>query len=268
MLKQRVISALLGIPVIVAFLLLGKYFFALLVAVIVTVSLDELYSILTLRDFKPNVLLGTVGGVLLVAAALFGGTTGITATLTVLLVAALMWQVLRQTSVTDTALTLTGLLYVGVTLSHMILHYNLAYGLVGVLIVFIGTWVSDIAAYGLGSAIGKRKIAPSISANKTLEGLLAGIITPAIIVAILFLLPWLPFAQEQGMLLAFIIGLGMGLIIGVVAPIGDLVESRIKREMRVKDSGAIIPGHGGFLDRFDSLMLTSVAGYYFWLLVI
>ncbi|MCL6472115.1 MAG: phosphatidate cytidylyltransferase [Firmicutes bacterium] len=267
MLRERVISAVVGVPIIVLFLLLGKYFFTFLILVIVAVGLDELYSIFVLRDLKPNIVVGMLGAIALVIAALVGAKSGLVAVLSAIVIAVLIWQIFTQGSIINTGLTLAGILYVAFTLSHMVLQYNLSFGRIGVLMVFIGTWLSDIAAYFVGSAIGKRKIAPSISANKTLEGLVAGLITPAVVLAILFTLPWLPFAAEQGIFIAILKGFGMGLIIGIFAPFGDLVESRIKREMRVKDSGAIIPGHGGVLDRFDSVLFTSVAGYYFWLLV-
>lgn len=267
MLKERVISALVGIPVIVLFLLLGKYFFAFLITVIVIISLDELYSIFILRDYKPSLLIGILGGIALIAATLFGGKPGMIAMIALLVFVSLTWQIFTQGSIVNTGLTLAGLLYVAFTLSHMVLQYSLSFGRIGVLLVFIGTWISDIFAYFIGSAFGKRKIAPAISANKTLGGSIAGLITPAIALALLFLLPWLPFLKQQGVFLTLLKGFGMGIMIGIFAPLGDLVESRIKREMRVKDSGALIPGHGGFLDRFDSVLFTAVAGYYYWLLI-
>ncbi len=267
MLRERVISALVIAPVIVLFLLLGKYFFAFLIAVIAAVSLDELYSIFILRDFKPSLFIGILGGIALIAAALFGGKPGIVLVISLIVLILLVWQIFTQGSIINTGLTLVGLLYIAFTLSHMVLQYSLGFGRIGVLLVFIGTWVSDIFAYFIGSALGKRKIAPTISANKTLEGSIAGLIAPAVVLAGLFLLPWLPFLKQQGIPLTLLKGLGMGIMIGVVAPLGDLIESRIKREMRVKDSGALIPGHGGFLDRFDSVLFTAVAGYYYWLLI-
>ncbi|HEY3374066.1 MAG TPA: phosphatidate cytidylyltransferase [Candidatus Aquicultor sp.] len=267
MLRERVISTLVGVPVIIACLLLGKFVFTFLIAVVATIAIDELYSMFVLRDYKPSIPLGVIGGLVVVVSALAAGSSGIITTLIAIMIIALMRLAFAQTTIVDTALTVFGIVYVSLSLSHTVLLYTVEYGFIGVLLVFIGTWVSDIGAYGIGSAIGKRKIAPAISANKTLEGLLAGMFTPAVVIAILFVLPWLPFAARQGMPLALIEGFTMGLLIGIAAPIGDLVESRIKREVRVKDSGVLIPGHGGFMDRFDSLMFAAVVGYYFWLLI-
>jgi len=267
MLRERVISALVGVPVILAFLLLGRYFFAFLIAVIVLISMDEFYSMLQLRELKPNIIIGALSGIGIVAGALVGGTQGMVLIMVLAVIVALMWQTFTEESIINTGLTLAGLVYIGFGLSHMVLLYDLTAGLIGVLLVFIGTWASDISAYSFGRTLGKRKIAPTISAKKTVEGSIAGLIAPAILLAGLFLIPWLPFAANQGVPVALLKGAGMGLVIGLIAPIGDLIESRMKREMRVKDTGAIIPGHGGFLDRFDSVILTAVVGYYYWLLI-
>lgn len=268
MLKERVISALVGIPIILLALFLGPFVFAVLIAAIVVVSLDELYSIFILRDYKPNIIIGVLGGVAVVAAALFGGNSGIILALALVVLIGLAWLVFSQGSIVNTGLTFAGIVYIAFTLSHLVLNFRLSFGSIGILVIFIGTWISDISAYAFGSAIGKRKLAPSVSANKTIEGTLAGLIVPAIVLGLVFLLPVMPFIASDGLVISFLKGFGMGLAIGLVAPIGDLVESRIKREMRVKDSGTLIPGHGGFLDRFDSVLFTAVVGYYIWLIIV
>jgi phosphatidate cytidylyltransferase len=268
MLKDRIVSSVVGIPLVLLFLFLGRYVFAFMVAVIVLLSMDELYSILAMREYRPNVMVGIITGTAIVVGALVGGLTGMMLVITVATAVVMMWQIFNQGSILNASLTMIALLYIALTLSHLTLLYDLPFGLIGVLMVFVGTWISDIAAYSIGSAFGKRKLMPSVSANKTLEGFLAGILFPAVVIAILFTLSWLPLSGEQGTLYAALKGIAMGLIIGIAAPVGDLVESRIKREMRIKDSGALIPGHGGFLDRFDSLIFTAVAGYYYWLLVV
>lgn len=267
MLKERIISIVVGVPIIVLFVLLGKFFFAFLVAAIVVLSMDEIYSIFILRELKPNVIIGVLGGLAIVVGAAFGGTSGMVSALSLAVIAVLVWQTFTHGRVTNSGLTFLGLVYIGFTLSHLILQYDLAFGYIGVLLVFIGTWVSDISAFTYGRIKGKRKIAPLISANKTVEGSIAGLVAPAIVLGLLFVLPWLPFALDNGIIIGLLKGIVMGLIIGVAAPVGDLIESRIKREMRVKDTGTVIPGHGGFLDRFDSVILTAVVGYYYWLLI-
>ena len=268
MLKERVISALVGAPLIIASLLLGKYIFALLLVIIAVIATDEFYSMLILREFKPNIVAGIGGSIAIFLGALAGGVNGLLLALVLVTLVVLVWQTFTEGSVIDAGLTITGLAYIALPLSHLILMYGLAEGVIGIILLFIAAWVSDIAAYSFGRAIGRRKLAPTISAKKTIEGTIAGIIAPTAFMGVAFMMPWTPFIVEQGALIALLKGLGFGLIIGIVAPVGDLIESRIKRELRVKDSGATIPGHGGFLDRFDSIIVAGVIAYYYWLFVV
>ncbi|MBI4734432.1 MAG: phosphatidate cytidylyltransferase, partial [Rubrobacteridae bacterium] len=161
MLKHRIISSVVGVPIVLLFLFLGRYALAILVAAIVLVCIDEFYSILAIREFKPNVLLGVVSGVAIVAGALVGGLTGMMFVITIATAVIMMSQIINQGSIINASLTAIALLYIAVTLSHLTLLYDLEKGVIGVLMVFIGTWVSDIGAYGIGSAFGKRKIAPA-----------------------------------------------------------------------------------------------------------
>ena len=120
-------------------------------------------------------------------------------------------------------------------------------------IMFIGTWASDSFAYFAGCAFGSHKLAPAISPNKTIEGFFGGLIgTIAVIVGIGWLLA-MPLPQMAG----------LGAAIAVLGTLGDLVESMMKRQTGIKDSGAIIPGHGGVWDRFDSVLFTAPLVYYY-----
>jgi phosphatidate cytidylyltransferase len=126
-------------------------------------------------------------------------------------------------------------------------------GFLFILTVFILTWTSDTGAFFIGKRFGKNKLSPSISPNKTVEGAIGGIFfsaVAAIILASLFL--------NINTFYAVI----LGIIISISGQIGDLFESFIKRQIGVKDSGDILPGHGGILDRFDSLMFTGPTFYY------
>ena len=109
------------------------------------------------------------------------------------------------------------------------------------------TWASDTFAYFAGRAFGKRKIVPSISPNKTLEGFIGGFIGCVVTGIVYAVISHIPVY----------IGAYVGIICGVLAPLGDLFESKLKRLCNVKDSGTLLPGHGGVLDRFDSLMFTA-----------
>ena len=121
------------------------------------------------------------------------------------------------------------------------------------LLICFATWGADIGAYYAGRYLGKTKLAPAISPGKTVEGFAGGIIS-AVVFAGLFAFFFFPQAN-------MVLIVGAGLIGGLFGPVGDLAESQIKRFFGVKDSGAILPGHGGLLDRADALMLTAPAYY-------
>jgi phosphatidate cytidylyltransferase len=256
-------TSIIGIPIVLLFLLLGRVFFLILVLVLVAFMLDEYFSVLKWRGFYPSLVIGVLGGLALVLASFLKGSSGLTAALVTALFVALSWQVLGRHSLIDTALTMIGILYIALPLSYLTLLYDQEKGWLLVLLVLIATWVSDIAAFLVGVYYGQRKLAPAISPNKSVEGGIAGIFTPAILMSLIFILPWmgwLKLSLSGALMLGFI----YGLLIGLVAPLGDLVESVFKREFKIKDTGVIIPGHGGFLDRFDSLIFTSVVSFYFW----
>ena len=120
-------------------------------------------------------------------------------------------------------------------------------------VMFIGTWASDSFAYFVGSALGRHKLCPSISPNKTIEGAVGAVVGTTLTIAALG-----AFFGWPLLLMAV-----LGALIAVFATVGDLVESVAKRETGIKDSGNIIPGHGGVWDRFDSVLFTAPLVYYF-----
>ena len=122
-----------------------------------------------------------------------------------------------------------------------------SWGVVMLWLLLFSTWASDAFAYFAGRAFGKRKIVPCISPNKTLEGFIGGFIGCIITGIVYAVISHIPVY----------IGAYVGIICGVLAPLGDLFESKLKRLCNVKDSGTLLPGHGGVLDRFDSLMFTA-----------
>jgi len=134
-----------------------------------------------------------------------------------------------------------------------VMRVTLPPGACWLFLVFATCWAMDTAAYAVGKKWGKRKLCPTISPGKTVEGSLAGLLAALLIVSGLGW--WFGLPLRQGLLL--------GLILGVVGQLGDLAESKLKRWAGVKDSGAILPGHGGVLDRFDSLLFCAPAAYYY-----
>lgn len=160
-----------------------------------------------------------------------------------------------QPAIEPVALTLLGVLYIGWFLGHAIWLYRFADGPHLVLLLVGVTWVGESAAYAIGSGLGRHKLAPVISPGKTVEGAVAQFLASlAVAVA---LAAWL--LPEWTALRAA----GAGAVLGVTGQVGDLTESVVKRSVGVKDTGSLIPGHGGVLDRIDGLLFNAPALYYY-----
>jgi len=153
--------------------------------------------------------------------------------------------------------TIAGIFYVGWLLSHLVALRGLDDGRNWVFFVLFVTWVSDSSAFFIGRALGKHYLAPNISPGKTWEGAIGGV-CGAILMSILFFAPTpfqLPLVCWQAILLS--------ILVSVFGQVGDLVESLLKRNMGVKDSGTLMPGHGGLLDRIDSVVFAGIVVYYY-----
>ena len=154
------------------------------------------------------------------------------------------------------AITLLGLLWIGLALAHAILLRELPHGDGIIVDILVGTFLGDTAAYLGGRTFGTRPLAPRISPNKTVEGLLFGV--GGAILAV-----WCAGLYQDW--LGGWDALLLGVVVGVAAPIGDLFESKIKRDAGTKDTGTLFGAHGGALDRLDAALFTLVAGYYLWI---
>jgi phosphatidate cytidylyltransferase len=292
-LTKRVAVAAVGIPVALIVIWLGGTLLALFLAAIAAGAAVELFRIAAARGVRPFV----AGGALLAAAPVlvtglvpdpaFAGSTAwglfIIATL-VVATAAIFRRGVDGGPLTATAVTVFGALFTGGTLAHGVLLRELWTAQGGSVIIqptgsavalsdWIGpalllfplvlTWTSDTAAYFGGRAFGRRKLIPSVSPGKTVAGAVAGVLGTVVVGA---LYSHFVFAGALGLPIGLGFGLLAGLIMSPVAQVGDLAESLLKREAGVKDSGTLLPGHGGMLDRFDSLFFTIPATY--WLLVL
>lgn len=255
-LPVRIVTALLYGGVVLGVLLLGRTTgWAILISLAAAVALAEFYSLTREAHRLPNEVFGVVAAAAMPIGAAFYGTLGLGAVFTILVVASLLWHLaFRQVRLADTALTVFGVIYVGYTLAHLVLLRALDSGTIFVLATLASVWLNDIAAYLVGSTIGRFKLAPRVSPNKTWEGFFAGIVASVAVWAVVWVI------TDTGISLPWHLAIGAAL--GLAGVTGDLVESRIKREIGVKDSGRSLPGHGGFLDRLDALMLVSVAAYY------
>ncbi|GAB4274284.1 MAG: phosphatidate cytidylyltransferase [Coriobacteriia bacterium] len=255
-LPRRVVTALLFGAIMLGSLLFGRELgWALVISLGAGLALGEFYAITRRSHRLPNEVFGMAAVLAMPVATALYGEVGLNATLTVLVVASLLWHLaFRQVTLSDTAVTVFGAVFVGYTLSHLVLIRLLDAGTILTLATLVSVWVNDMAAYFVGSTVGRRKMSPRVSPNKTWEGFFAG--SAASVAA------WVGvyYLTDTPVGLGWHVAIGLVLALATVA--GDLVESRIKREVGVKDSGRLLPGHGGFLDRFDALILASVAAYY------
>ena len=160
---------------------------------------------------------------------------------------------------TNSIIVLFGSVYIGWMLGHLILLRGLECGIALIFFVFLVTWASDTAAYYVGSSFGTHKLAPRTSPGKTIEGAIGGL-AGSVVMALVAKFGFMPWLDLRDCLI-------VGLLLGSIGQAGDLFESRLKRHAGVKDSGTILPGHGGLLDRVDSLIFTTPVFYYYVMLI-
>ena len=223
------------------------------------ICLHELFRMY--EGLRPVRLAGFLGLIGLAAAAHFGGEHQVLLATVVffplLFLLALALPERESVPLTDgMALTLLGTLWVGLAIAHAIMLRELPHGDGIVIDILVGTFIGDTAAYLGGRAFGTRPLALRVSPNKTLEGLGFGIL--GAIVAV-----WCAGLYQDW--LAGWDALLLGAVVGLAAPVGDLFESKVKRDAGTKDAGALFGPHGGALDRLDAALFTLVAGYYVWL---
>jgi phosphatidate cytidylyltransferase len=258
-LGARVWVAIPAIVFAIAIVAAGGPVFAAGAVLLGFICLHELFRMYA--GLRPVRLAGFLGVGGLAAAAHFGGEHQVllatVAFFPLLFLLALAMPDRPDVPLTDgMAITLLGTFWVGLAIAHAIMLRELPHGDGIVIDVLVGTFVGDTAAYLGGRAFGTRPLAPRISPNKTVEGLACGIAGAAIAV-------WCAGLYQDW--LGGWNALLLGVVFGIVAPIGDLFESKIKRDAGTKDAGTLFGPHGGALDRLDAAFFTLVAGYYLWL---
>ena len=257
--KQRILTALVGVPVLLLLMYLGGAPFAFFVFVLGTDAAHELY---TMAKGRHQILLVPV--LLGVWAMFLASWLGVSnwLTLGILISFCLVFGHavfhFPEFDVVDIAVNFMALIYIGWTLSHLILLGNMDNGRVLVFMAFLAMWVNDSGAYFIGTWFGKRRPWGAISPKKSVEGTIGGIVITCIA---LFLM------NLYFNLMPLVAPVFIGIAVAIIGLIGDLMESMLKRYYGVKDSGKILPGHGGFLDRVDSVMLAAPMMYYCILLV-
>jgi phosphatidate cytidylyltransferase len=239
----------------------GDWIFALGVLVLGFVCLHELFRMYD--HVRPIRLAGFLGVIGLTAAAHYGGEHQVLLA-TVAIFPGLFLLALALPERNDLpltagmAVTLLGTLWIGLGIAHAVLLRELPHGDGIVIAVLVGTFVGDTAAYLGGRYFGMRKLAPRISPNKTVEGLVFGVLGATLAV-------WCAGLYQDW--IGGVDSVLLGLVVGLLAPIGDLFESKVKRDAGTKDAGTLFGAHGGALDRLDAALFTLVGGYYMWLVL-
>jgi phosphatidate cytidylyltransferase len=264
-LAQRWLTAIIAMPIVLAIALLGGWFAFVAVAFVVILGTYELYNMLHHAGYRPLIGISIGLNLLFLVAAMFPQQrlllleSGLSAALFI----SFFWLLFRNKldgAMVDWALTLAIPIYLGwpMSLALLLRGYHIGWplsrGVWWILLALFGVWGFDSAAFFFGRYFGRHKLAPAISPGKTWEGVLGGMLL-SIIAALLFTVkplgvPWY-------------LAIVLGICLGAAAVIGDLAESLIKRQTHVKDSGQFMRGHGGILDRTDSLLFVFIVVYIF-----
>jgi len=271
---QRLLTAIIAVPILYVIFLIGGIIYLLFFLAIILIGQIEYQKLLESKNLPNNKILGIISSILMGVLAYLGYyyfTFCFTGLVLLILILELKKGDFSQT-VTNIGATLFGVIYLGWLLSHAILLRNIdqyenirvysennqGLGDLGFFLVVFAvacTFLNDTGAYYTGTLIGKRKLAPKISPGKTIEGTAGGIVVCIIAGLVVNFLFGYPLSSDWTIAFA--------LLVGIAAILGDLVESSIKRGVGIKDSGDIVPGHGGVLHRFDSLIFVFPVSYYF-----
>lgn len=254
-LKQAVITALILLGLIVVCGLLGSLAFFVLAATVILIALFELYDALIQTGHRPNMYLGLACGLALLLVSYLERPALIAVVLAVTMYGAFALALRPnrgKSPSSDVAWTVLGVAWIGGGGAGAVSILTLDDGVMLLIAYVLITALDDIGGYFAGTRFGKHKLAPSISPAKSWEGWVGGFLA----------------SLAGGLFFAFLLesldpldGLAVGAISGLLAPIGDLTESMAKREIGIKDSGRLLPGHGGLLDRLDAILFCAPAVY-------
>ena len=268
MLGMRILTAVIGIPVAIYIINYGSWLFAATVLLLALVAWHEFFTMMKAKNIKIQYNIGVIGIILASGCTWLGNAQELVMVMMLVVLLTMAQTILKHKKfgVTEAAFTILGTMYISLPFAHLLLlrftdQYdyistalgNLSAGAVYLWLAFLGTWASDTLAYFVGSLVGRHKLCSAISPGKTVEGASGGIIGSILGVVFMGWLCGLPLVHM----------VIIGLLVGIAAPFGDLAESMLKRFTGVKDSGNILPGHGGILDRFDAIMFSVPVVYYY-----
>ena len=263
---KRLIASAIYIPCLIIIAKRGGLYYVALIDIMILVGLWEFYKMMEAKGLRPYKAIGIISGIVLSWYIYFQQGIYANFFLSIIFFLIMTLELARKDkglAVYHISVTIFGVFYVAWLGSHLILLRELPHlkgldyslGFSYVIVVFAMTWCYDSGAFFVGSKFGKHKIFPEISPGKTLEGAIGGVAFSiiGILIARWLVAPYLSIIQA----------VGLALVASVVGQLGDVVESMIKRDVKIKDASATIPGHGGALDRFDSLLFTAPLIYYF-----
>ncbi len=255
----RILVAIPAAFIAIVFIDLGGLPFALFVIAVAWACMHELYRMLA--RWRPVAIVGFASAAAMVLLGRHGGRGEVLEVAVATLPVLFLVVVLRGQGRATVAMagTLLGIYWIGFAAAHAVLLRGLPHGNGVVIDVLVGTFVGDTGAYIGGRLFGRRRLAPQISPNKTVEGLVCGML--AAILAVFL----------AGLFQAWLTGgdaVLLGVTVAILGPLGDLFESQVKRDAGTKDAGTLFGPHGGILDRADAALFTLVAGYYVWYAVV
>jgi phosphatidate cytidylyltransferase len=251
------------IPAVAGLTYAGGWVLAAALLLVAVLAASEFFRLMETAGYRPSLVAGAVVMAALLASARVADWRWTGAAITVAVMGTLIWQLLHPPEGQPTqswALTLGAALWLGWLIRHFVLlrdlsaPFGLGLGTRWLIVTFLVTWINDSSAYAVGKAVGRHPCFPYLSPKKTWEGTvggwLGGLAATMLIGHWLVDLPW-----DHG--------LALGALVATTAPLGDLAKSMVKRQMKVKDFGALIPGHGGMFDRVDSLLFVAPVVYYY-----
>jgi phosphatidate cytidylyltransferase len=260
-LLKRVLTSVILLPVFIALILPGGIFLRFAVIVLSLIGMNEVYKAVSKKNMGVHVI-GYVFCIIynLCIEDVFERTLFVITSLFIL--SLLIYLVInhKKVNIIDCAVTIFGFYYVPFLFSNIYLvrGFSQAQGLHFVWLIFICAWACDTGAYFVGSNFGKRKLMESLSPNKTVEGSVGGVIFASLASFVYGIILWKFFGLEYKLIWFVTL---IGALGSVLSQLGDLTASAIKRYTGIKDFGSVLPGHGGIIDRFDSVLFTAPAVY-------